>query len=68
VDGSGVMLYDLNAENPFVDNVADGHEDVVREMYAKALADAGGELPEYLVQMAADVEDVPGSSALNMGD
>ena len=62
-----MLLYDLNAEDPFGANVADAHADVVRALFAKAIADAGGELPEFLLEMAATVEDVPGSSALNMG-
>ena len=66
VDGSGVFLYDLNASDPFETNVADAHGDVVQSLYETAVRDAGGAIPEFVLEMAAGVEDVPGSSALNM--
>ena len=64
VDGTGVFLYDLIASHPFVANIADDHRDVIQRLYAQDLEDAGGEFPEYLLQLARSETDAPGCSAL----
>ncbi len=64
IDGSGVFLYDLKAQSPFTENVTDAHPDVVRRLYAQAVADAGGVFPDYLLELAAQQADAPGCSAL----
>ena len=64
VDGSGPFLYDLSSEQPFAENVADDHPDIVRDRYRLAVADADGPFPEYLLRLAADETDAPGCSAL----
>jgi arylsulfatase A-like enzyme len=63
-DGTGPFLYDLSAQEPYETNVADAHADVVQQLYRTALADAGGEFPDYVVEMARNQKDAPGCSAL----
>jgi len=64
VNGRGPFLYDLAAADPFAANVADAHPDVVRELYRLAVADAGGEYPAFLLELADRNVDAPGCSAL----
>jgi len=63
-DGTGVLLHDLEAEDPFAVNVADEHPDVVRELFALALEDAGGDFPDWIVELAKNQADAPGCSSL----
>jgi len=63
VDGTGVMLWDLK-DRPFENNVADKNRELVGEMFGKAIADAGTDIPEFLLEMAANQEDAPGCSDL----
>ncbi|MBS1251683.1 MAG: Multifunctional alkaline phosphatase superfamily protein PehA [Anaerolineales bacterium] len=64
VDGTGVLLHDLEARDPFAVNVADEHPDVVNELFAQAEADAGGRFPDWLVDLAKNQADAPGCSDL----
>ena len=64
VDGSGSFLYDLSTDDPFASNQADDYPDVVKQIYALGVADAGGEFPDYILQLAASEADAPGCSAL----
>lgn len=64
VDGTGVLLYDLESSDPFKENVADEHPDVVHALFAQATEDAGGSFPEWLVQLARNQADAPGCSDL----
>jgi len=64
VDGSGAFLYDLSAQKPFTQNAADDYPDVVRQMFAQAVADAGGQFPHTLLELAANRPDAPGCSIL----
>jgi arylsulfatase A-like enzyme len=66
VDGAGAFLYDLAAPEPYARNVADKHPDVVRRLYAMAVADAdaGGGFPDYIMALARSQQDAPGCSAL----
>jgi len=64
VDGTGVLLWDMKAKDCFENNVADEHQDVVRKLFAAAVADAGGSIPDWLVEMARNQEDAPGCSSL----
>jgi arylsulfatase A-like enzyme len=64
VDGSGLLLYDRDASNPFARNVAHEHPDVVNRLFAQALEDAGGSFPEWIVQLAQDQANAPGCSDL----
>jgi arylsulfatase A-like enzyme len=62
MDGSGVLLYDLEAEDPFSRSVAGQHEDVVDQLFAQARQDAGGTFPSWLVELAQTQADAPGCS------
>ena len=64
VDGTGVMLYDLAAEDPFARNVADDHDGVVKELFDIAGADAEGGFPAWLIDLARNQADAPGCSDL----
>ncbi len=64
VDGSGPFLYDLKARSPYEGNVADASPEVVRELFQKAVDDAGGRYPDYLLAIARNQKDAPGCSAL----
>ena len=64
VDGTGVLLHDLASSDPFVENVADAHPDVVNALFARAVEDAGGRFPEWLMALARDQADAPGCSDL----
>jgi arylsulfatase A-like enzyme len=64
VDSTGVLLYDREASDPFARNVAHEHPDVVQELYAQALEDAGGSFPEWIIQLAQNQADAPGCSDL----
>jgi len=64
VDGSGVLLHDLSRDDPFAENAAEEHSDVVRALFAKAEADARGGFPEWLMELAKGEADAPGCSDL----
>jgi len=64
VDGRGAFLHDLTADQPFEKNVADHNADVVSQLFAKAVADANGEFPDFIMEMAKGQADAPGCSAL----
>ena len=64
VDGTGVLLHDLASGDPFAENVADAHPDVVNALFAQAVEDAGGRFPEWLMALARDQADAPGCSDL----
>jgi arylsulfatase A-like enzyme len=64
VDGTGPFLHDLSATKPFDENVADDNPEIVKELYRLGVEDAGGEFPEYLLELAKEEEDAPGCSVL----
>ena len=64
VDGTGVLLFDLAINDPFANNVADEHPDLVRELFNVAEADAEGGFPEWLLNMSAKQGNAPGCSDL----
>ncbi len=64
VNGRGVFLWDLNANNPFNKNVADDNPDIVRKLFSYGVADAGGKFPEYILNLASKEADAPGCSEL----
>ena len=68
IDGKGPFLCDLQAPQPFEKNVAAENREVVRELFERAVADAGGEFPDYLMQMATSQKDAPGCSDLAARD
>lgn len=67
VDGHGALLYERDnaGGRPLDDvNVADEHPDVVAALFGKAMAEAKGGIPDYLLEQAAEAEDAPGCSPL----
>jgi hypothetical protein len=64
VDGTGFLLYDLQADDPFVNNVANDYPQVVFDLFDLAKEDAKGDFPEYLVELARSEADAPGCSDL----
>ena len=64
VDGTGVLLHDLEAGEPFEKNVARDRPDVVKRLFALAREDAGGPFPEWLLDLARNQADAPGCSDL----
>jgi len=64
MNGTGVLLYDLKADDPFARNVADDHPDEVNRLFALAKADAAGGFPDWLLQLAEKQADAPGCSDL----
>ena len=63
-DGTGMLLHDLAADNPFAQNVASGYPGIVDELFAVAKEDAGGAFPEWILELAASQADAPGCSDL----
>lgn len=66
-DGSGAFLYSLSQPDPFGLNVADREPETVRALFQRALADAGGEFPAYLLALAAGAEHTP-NARVNASD
>jgi len=64
VDGTGVLLRDRTADEPFAANVAAEHPDEARRLFALAEQDAAGGFPDWLVQLAQSQKDAPGCSDL----
>jgi len=63
-DGSGVLLHDLRARDPFARNVADENPDVVHALFAQAQDDARGGFPDWIIALARNKADAPGCSDL----
>jgi len=63
-NGTGVLLYDLEASDPFARNVADESPDVVRALFAQAKEDAGESFPDWIIELARNQDDAPGCSRL----
>ena len=64
VNGKGSFLYDLSSDKPFEKNCADEFPEVVKNLFAKALMDAGGPIPQWLIDLADKEVDAPGCSSL----
>ena len=62
VDGTGALLYDMAAANPFAKNVADEHADVARDLFATAESDAADGWPDWIMNLAKNQADAPGCS------
>jgi hypothetical protein len=63
-DGTGVLLHDLEMDDPFASNVADEFPGIVNELFALATEDAGGSFPEWIIELAQEQADAPGCSDL----
>jgi arylsulfatase A-like enzyme len=64
VDGTGVLLHDLAAQQPFRENVARDQPRIVERLFGRAVEDAGGSFPEWILEMARNQADAPGCSDL----
>lgn len=64
INGKGGFLHDLSHNDPFSHNCADDYPAVVQELFAKAIADADGDFPEWLLDLAEEGKDAPGCSSL----
>jgi len=64
VDGTGALLYDLTAADPFAGSIAAAQPEVVRELFAVAEDDAKGGFPEWILDLARNEADAPGCSDL----
>jgi len=64
VDGTGVLLHDLKASEPFAMNVAQTNPEIVKDLFAKAQQDAVHGFPDWLVDLAKSQADAPGCSDL----
>jgi len=63
-DGAGVLLYDLKSSDPFAQNVAAAHPEVVNKLFGLAKEDARGGFPEWILELARNQSDAPGCSDL----
>ena len=68
VDGTGVLLHDLHEADPFARNVAGVNDEEIGTLIDQAIADAGGEIPEFLLEMAANQPHAPGCSDLPLDE
>jgi len=64
IDGRGPFLYDLIKDPLLKKNVAKENKDIVDYLFTKAIADAGGSFPDYLIELAKKERDFPGCSPL----
>ena len=67
VDGTGVLLHNLKASEPFSRNVTDENSNVVNHLFAQAKEDAGGGFPDWVIELARKQADAPGCSELAAG-
>ncbi len=67
VNGKGAILHDLTTDKPFSKDVADSNEKVVKELFDICVSDAGGEFPDYLIEIANKGQQDPGCTPL-LGD
>ena len=63
-DGTGILLHDMEAGEPFARNVADEYPDTVETLFARTKEDAGGGFPDWIVELARKQADAPGCSSL----
>ena len=61
-DGAGAFLYDLDSPDPRGRNLADDMPEVADRLFRLAVNDARGGFPDYLMAMANEQADAPGSS------
>jgi len=64
VNGKGAFLHDLKTAEPFEENVADEHPELIRQLFDVATEDAGGSYPSWLLELAEKQRDAPGCSDL----
>jgi arylsulfatase A-like enzyme len=66
IDGTGPLLFAGSRPPAGARNIAMEHPDVVRALFRKGKADAGGAFPGYLLERAALVPNAPGSASLSI--
>lgn len=64
VNGTGALLYDMTQAEPWRRNVAAENPEVVQNLFQKAVSDAGGNFPDWLLEQAKLEQDAPGCSDL----
>ncbi|MCD6231819.1 hypothetical protein J7K28_04225, partial [Candidatus Aerophobetes bacterium] len=64
IDGRGPFLYDLIKDPLLKKNVAKENKDIVDYLFTKAIVDAGGSFPDYLIELAKKERDFPGCSPI----
>jgi arylsulfatase A-like enzyme len=65
IDGTGLILHDMAADDPFTANVAQNNTEVVKELFSLAMADAVGGFPDGLLKAAGRQQNAPGSINLS---
>lgn len=64
VDGKGPFLYDIEEDPNLEKNIADENKEVVDFLYSKAIEDAKGEIPDFVLEAAERQEVSPGCSPI----
>jgi len=64
INGKGAFLYDLNKDPLLKKNVAEKNQVVVDYLFKKGVDDAGGNFPDYLLQLAKERMETSGCSPL----
>lgn len=61
IDGTGIILHDLTAEDPFTANAAQDNPEAVKGLFSLAMADAVGGFPDGLLKVVGRQPNAPGS-------
>ncbi|HQL64703.1 MAG TPA: sulfatase [bacterium] len=64
MDMTGALLYRRKGKDAFKTNHAQKHPEIVKKLMKIAIEDAGGNFPEWLVELAKKQQDAPGCSEL----
>jgi len=64
IDGNGVFLYDVKNDPDLKENIAESNQKIVKELFDKAINDAGRSFPEYLLKLAKQQVSAPGCSSI----
>ncbi len=59
-----MVLYDMDSSNAFVNNIAADKPEIVKALFALAVEDAEGEIPDHLLKLADNEQTIPGCSEL----
>lgn len=68
IDGTGAFLFELAADPRLERNVADQYPEEAKRLYRKAVEDAEGGFPDWLMELCRTQADAPGCSALAARD
>jgi hypothetical protein len=64
VNGKGGFLHPVTGGNPEPENAMDENPELAEKLFDLALEDAGGDFPDWLVELADKKLDAPGCSDL----